>query len=925
MGRLAGFVERRRLFVLGVWVVLLLVAAPFAARQSDHLTNGGFEVPGSQSHVVDRNLERFEGAQREYLAVLLAKREGADAADVRRQIERVDTIAARLPHAEVTDAAAATARRQAGDASITIVPLAVSGEQDQLADLAADFRDELGDEPRSGVQPYLVGQQALWAGMQELAQEDLEAAETTGFPIVLLILLAVFGSLAAAALPLALGFASVGVTGAAIYFLSQAADMSVFVTNVASMIGIGVAVDYSLFVLARYREEIRAGARPLEARRTALRTSGLAVAFSGVTVIVALAGLFLIDSTTIRSMAMGAIIVVAVSILAAVSLLPVLMRLLGRRAYARGRIALTTGLIVRAIRNRRRRAGSTAPGAVREGFWERWTAAVTRRPWVAAVATAGVLLTLAIPALSLEFGDGALRQFPEDNPTRVGAELAARQQGPGAAGPTQILVDVEDGTARSGANREALSSYVSELRQDPEVARATRPQISRDGGAALITVQPRHDAESPQADRLVDRLRADEGPLARIAEANVGGATAANEDFKDLVAGSMWKILVFVLVFSYLVLLVLLRSVLLPLKAVLMNLLSVGAAYGVLVAVFQWGWLDGVLGYDSLGYINSMTPPFLLAIVFGLSVDYEVFPLSRIRERYEASGDTKTAVAQGLRASAATISSAALIMVAVFGVFASTGTPSIKEIGLGLSVAIALDATLVRLILVPATMEIMGRWNWWLPKWLDRRLPRSGVEGLRAPGPARRGALGTGGRGGSLGPGPDAFDLLCEYRTEGRTLAESGAISPGMDARDAGGAVRRRTAPDPGIHGGPNRRSPHHARPGARAGDASQAASRPARRALPARRGRGVHGARAGAGGGRGARVGGHDRCRGARGRTRAGSPRRRPHRDARRRALALARSPSGRGRAGPLRRARAARRRRTGMTLAVPTRGPQA
>jgi uncharacterized membrane protein YdfJ with MMPL/SSD domain len=254
----------------------------------------------------------------------------------------------------------------------------------------------------------------------------------------------------------------------------------------------------------------------------------------------------------------------------------------------------------------------------------------------------------------------------------------------------------------------------------------------------LITIQPRHDAESPQADRLVDRLRADEGPLAAVAQLNVGGATAANEDFKDLVSSSMWKILVFVLVFSYLVLLVLLRSVLLPLKAVLMNLLSVGAAYGVLVAVFQWGWLDGILDYDSLGYINSMTPPFLLAIVFGLSMDYEVFLLSRIRERYEATGDTKAAVAQGLRASAATISSAALIMVAVFGVFASTGTPSIKEIGLGLSVAIALDATLVRLILVPATMEIMGRWNWWLPGWLDRILPHAGFEGSNADRRAQR-------------------------------------------------------------------------------------------------------------------------------------------------------------------------------------------
>ena len=198
----------------------------------------------------------------------------------------------------------------------------------------------------------------------------------------------------------------------------------------------------------------------------------------------------------------------------------------------------------------------------------------------------------------------------------------------------------------------------------------------------------------------------------------------------------MWKILLFVLAFSYLVLLVLLRSVLLPLKAVLMNLLSVGAAYGVLVAVFQWGWLDGFAGFQSLGYVNIMTPPLLLAIVFGLSMDYEVFLLSRIRERYDATGDTRRSVAQGLAASAATISSAALIMVAVFAVFAGTGVPSIKEIGLGLAVAIALDATIVRLILVPATMEIMGRWNWWLPRPLDRVLPHTDFEAPQ-PVPSR--------------------------------------------------------------------------------------------------------------------------------------------------------------------------------------------
>jgi RND superfamily putative drug exporter len=209
---------------------------------------------------------------------------------------------------------------------------------------------------------------------------------------------------------------------------------------------------------------------------------------------------------------------------------------------------------------------------------------------------------------------------------------------------------------------------------------------------------------------------------------DVGGATAFNRDFIDLISGSMWKIFLFVLAFSYLVLLVLLRSVFLPLKAVLMNLLSVGAAYGVLVAVFQWGWADGFLGFESLGYVQAITPPFLLAVVFGLSMDYEVFLLTRIRERFQATGDNRRAVAEGLAASARTITSAAAIMVAVFAVFAMTGVPSIKEIGLGLSVAIALDATLVRLVLVPATMEIMGQWNWWLPKWLDRILPHTDFE-----------------------------------------------------------------------------------------------------------------------------------------------------------------------------------------------------
>jgi RND superfamily putative drug exporter len=734
MDRLDRFTRRHRVLLALVWLVVLLAALPFTAQQTEHLTSGGFEVPGSGSQAVEEGLADFENAQRENLAAVIARKEGASEDDIAAAVDRVQEAADDVAHVALDERAAAGAEEEASSSTIVVLPLELSGNSDDAANAATDLRDELKlADPQSGsVELHLVGQQALWAGMQDLAQHDLEAAERTGFPIVALILLAVFGSLAAAALPLALGFASVAITGAIIFFLSQQTDMSVFVTNVASMIGIGVAVDYSLFVLARYREEIAAGADRDEARQTAMRTSGLAVVFSGVTVIIALAGLFLVDSTTIRSMAIGAIVVVAISILAAVTLLPALMSLLGKRAYARGRIAVVGTLFVRAWRSMRRRAGSTHPDRARLPFWQSWTERIMRRPWISAGLSAAVLLVLAIPALSLEFGDGALRQFPEGHETRVGAELAAEKNGPGSSGPTLVLVTFKDGTATDPENAQAVEAYAAGLARDREAASVAQPQPSQDEREVLLPVTPKHDPESEDARALVDRIRADTIDGATIA---VGGATAQVEDFKDLVSGSMWKILLFVLAFSYVVLLVLLRSVVLPLKAVLMNLLSVAAAYGVLVAVFQYGWLDGFLGFESLGYINTLTPPFLLAIVFGLSMDYEVFLLTRIRERYDATGDTTRAVGEGLAASARTISSAALIMVAVFAVFAGTGVPSVKEIGLGLAVAIALDATLVRLVLVPATMQIMGRWNWWLPKPLAKILPRADFEGR--PQPAR--------------------------------------------------------------------------------------------------------------------------------------------------------------------------------------------
>ena len=739
MDRLSDFVERRRRLVAIVWLVALLAALPFAARQTENLTSGGFASPGSQSANVDESLSSFPGVEREGLAALLALERDAERSDLDAALARLRGAVRDSDGITVAQGGGGGEPRiqRAGETRVVIVPLRLGGTRNEAADAVVDLRKDLNEKGDRNVDVQLVGQQALWAGMQDVTKEDLESAEFTGFPVVLLILLAVFGSLAAAVLPLALGFAAVMLTGAEIYFLSQATEMSIFVTNVASMIGIGVAVDYSLFVLARYREEIARGRTPDDARRVAMRTSGIAVAFSGFTVMISLAGLYLVDSQTMRSMALGAIIVVAVSILGAITLLPALMRMLGSRAYARGRMFTVTGLIVRAQRSMGRRSGRSNPDLAGGAFWDRWTRRVTRRPGIAALLSALAMLAIAYPALSLESGNGALDQFPEGNETRVAAERAADVTGPGAAGPALVMARFTEGDAKDSRNQTAVQRFTERTRRDPRVASVAPPVESEDGTAVLVGVTPREHFESDRADVLLDRLRSDANPLRDVARVDVGGATAFNRDFIDLLSGSLWKILVFVLAFSYLVLLVLLRSVFLPLKAVLMNVLTVAAAYGVLVAVFQWGWFDGFLGFQSLGYIQALTPAFLLAVVFGLSMDYEVFLLTRIRERYEATRDTKRAVAEGLAASARTITSAATIMVAVFAVFAIAGVPSIKEIGLGLSVAIALDATLVRLVLVPATMEIMGEWNWWLPKWLDRILPHTSFEGGAEPEPPR--------------------------------------------------------------------------------------------------------------------------------------------------------------------------------------------
>jgi uncharacterized membrane protein YdfJ with MMPL/SSD domain len=734
MKRLAAVLGRRRRWVLAAWVAIVVLALPFAAKQTEHLTGGGFDVPGSESKAVAEAMQGVFASESGGVAVLLRATPEASAAERAAAVARVRTEVAKVEGISLPAATARRAELQLQRQGSALLPLASSVAPDELIDPAVDLREGL--EPGTavaGVVPYLAGQPTVWAGMQELSKEDLAKAEASGFPIVALILLVIFGSLAAAALPLALGFVSVMVTGALIYFISLQMTTSVFVTNMASMIGIGVAIDYSLFILARYREERRAGRGCDDARSEALATSGLAVAFSGLAVIVSLAGLWMVDNQALRSMALGAMTVVAVSILTATTLLPALIAMLGDRVMPGGIVARALRFVkTKVFRRPERPAGAEAPAG--NGFWDGWARRVMNRPVAAAVGSAAVLLLLASPVLSMDTGTTAIEQFPKDSDVRVGNELVSAELG-GGADPIQVVASFDGGLGAE--DRAAAFGFSQELREQAGVAAVALPVYA--GDSALIEATPRAPSDSDAATALVDRLRESFIPttaLATQASVDVGGETARTDDVRTQISGSFWKIVGFVLALSFVVLMVMLRSLLLPLKAVLMNLLSIGAAFGVLVVVFQWGWFDSVLGFESLGALDTINVPLIFAIVFGLSMDYEVFLMSRIRERYLVHGDNERAVAEGLSSSARTISSAALIMTSVFAVFVLTGVPSIKELGLGCAVAIALDATLVRLILVPAAMKLMGKWNWWMPSWLDRLLPDLSFERGSDPEPA---------------------------------------------------------------------------------------------------------------------------------------------------------------------------------------------
>jgi RND superfamily putative drug exporter len=485
----------------------------------------------------------------------------------------------------------------------------------------------------------------------------------------------------------------------------------------------------------------------------ALASAGRAVALSGATVIVALAGMFLVDIQAVRSMAVGAMLAVALVVLAALTLLPAVLALLGGRV---DRLHLP-------------RLGRTRPGA--GGFWHHWAVTIMRRPWTFLLASLVILAVLTAPVASIRLGQSGAASLPGGEEPRVALERLTAAFGAGVVGPIEIVVDTPGG-ATAPANLERIGRLTELLRADPAVAQvaslATLPPAALAAGVdrmdprlrvaaaglanwergadlARVRVISRDRPESRAAEDLVERVRERYLPAAGLAgRARVGGATALDVDMTAELSRRLPLVVVAVLALSFLLLASAFRSLLLPLKAVAMNLLSVGATLGLLVAVFQWGWGQHLLGFTSEGHLDQLTPLFLFCILFGLSMDYEVFLLSRVREEYQRTGSNELGVARGLEATARTITAAALIMVTVFGAFGAGRLVTLKQVGLGLAAAVFIDASVVRVVLVPAAMKLMGHWNWWLPAWLDRWLPR--VE----PEPSEPGA-------GGHRPAPDAL------------------------------------------------------------------------------------------------------------------------------------------------------------------------
>lgn len=619
---------------------------------------------------------------------------------------------------------------------------------------------ELGTEI-ADMAPRVDGVRFEYGG--DLFQEfEAPESELLGLAFAIIILIVAFGSVLAMGLPIGVALAGIGVGSISLMLISNLYTMPDFATTLGVMIGLGVGIDYALFIVTRYREQLHAGHDVQESIAIAIDTSGRAVTFAGITVVISLLGMLLMGVTFVSGLGIGAATVVTVTMLASLTLLPALLSYAGHRVeVTRWRGLIAAGLIALgliglglnispllvafplavvvliagfALAPLKREIRRRPPKPIRETTAYRWSRFVQAHPWSLAIGSVIVLLVLAIPLTGIRLGFSDAGNLPEDSSGRQAYDLLSDGFGPGSNGKLLLVAEVPEGADLSSS---AKYLEISRALQDVPGVQSVSPPVPANmedptaSGALLWTVVPTTSPQDEATTELVNRLRETELPA--ITEATgldvlVTGQVGIAVDFSDYLAGRLVLFFAAVLTLSFLLLMTVFRSLLVPLKAVVMNLLSIGAAYGAVVAIFQWGWLSDIFGVEPAP-IEPFIPMMLFAIVFGLSMDYEVFLLSRIREEWLRTGDSHTSVADGVAATARVITAAAAIMVFVFGSFLLEDDRAIKLFGFGLAFAVLLDATIVRMLLVPATMELLGDKNWWIPRWLDRILPNINVEG----------------------------------------------------------------------------------------------------------------------------------------------------------------------------------------------------
>ena len=714
--------EHRRIAILG-WIALVIVSVFIgSAVGTKHIADEDLGV--GESRQADQILADAGFSDRATEQVLLQPRDGdatvsdpAFRAAIGDVVERLDEFPT------IVDLKSPLTPENAGQISAdrrsALVVFDIKGDAETTKERVGPILDAVAELDRThpAVRIEQFGDASADKALSKAFEDDFRKAETLSLPITLVILVLAFGALVAAGLPLLLGLSAVAITLGLLAPLSQLFPVDEAISSVILLVGLAVGVDYSMFYIRRERDERAAGRGKEAALDLAAATSGRAVLISGCTVMVAMSGMYLTGNATFQSFATGTILVVAVAVVGSLTVLPGLLSKLGDNVN-KGRVPLM---------NRLHKAGAES------GFWAAIVGRVLRHPWISVVAAGGLLIVLAIPTLHLHTANSGVQGLPRDLPVM---QTYDRIQKAFPGGPLPAVIALKANDVRTLQ----VTAAIRDLRNRAVETGLMRDPVtivnSRDGTVAQISVPLAGDGTDDTSNRALATLRDDVIPatIGRLpgAQAPVTGLTAGSADFNDLMKSRAPVVFVFVLSLAFLLLLVTFRSLVIPVKAIVLNLLSVGAAYGVLVWIFQDGHFESALGFTSIGGITSWLPLFLFVILFGLSMDYHVFILTRVREGFDRGMRTEEAVSHGIRATAGVVTSAAAVMVAVFSIFATLSSIDFKEMGVGLALAVLIDATIVRAVLLPAGMKLLGDWNWYLPSWLEW-LPQVAPEPTSPP------------------------------------------------------------------------------------------------------------------------------------------------------------------------------------------------